>query len=75
MSSFQWSIVSFAVIQVLGIGIFIGTLRATVGAIKEDIKDIPKIINGTVVRSHEERCCNYLPHRSDNTNPNIKVGI
>jgi hypothetical protein len=74
MTSLQWTIISFAAIQVLSLGVFIGTVRATISAVKEDIRDIPKVINGTVVRAHENRCCNYTPHRADPTNPGIRLG-
>ena len=43
------------------------------GKLEQAVKDIPATINGTVVRSHEGRCCNYVPERFDQTNPKVKV--
>jgi hypothetical protein len=63
--------ISFGAVNLIGWGVFIGTTRAKLEAMKEDIRDIPKIINGTVVRAHESRCQNFYPQRTDQTNPRL----
>lgn len=43
------------------------------GGLRNQVKNMPSIINGTAIRPHEQRCTNYNQHRSDQTNPRIAL--
>ena len=59
----------------LVIAIFGGAwvLSGRVSKAEQLVEDLPKVLNGTVVRSHEGRCANYASVRADPTNPKVLV--
>ena len=68
MSNVEIGFLIGLVANALGVGLSYGALR-------NQVKNMPAIINGTAIRPHEERCNNYVPHRTDHTNPNVRIAL